>query len=89
MSKPTLSEVRFTKTEQAIINVLRDGSPHDSSELIASFTDDLDGGDALRTHLCRMRAKIMSTGWTIISQYYKCRLRYRLMGIYSEGENDG
>lgn len=62
-------EVRFTPTQQRILDVLEDGTDHTTQELQACLDDELAGGTALSFHLAGIRKLLRQRGEDIIAKH--------------------
>jgi hypothetical protein len=67
----------LTPTEQRIANVLADGMPHRRRELLACLQDPEAELNALRVHLCNLRAKLRPIGQDILCELSDRGLFYR------------
>ena len=72
----------LTKTEAAIMGVLRDGYPHRRQELKDAF-DAMAEDQALRMHISNMRKKLAPAGKTIASVYLNRQFQYQLFRFIS------
>ena len=60
-----MTNVKFSPTQQAIIEVLADGLPHKRQELLDCFDDPLITNIHLNVMLCQLRKKLRPLGWCI------------------------
>lgn len=67
----------FTKTEQAMLDVLADGLPHTFDELHACLPDELSMKKSIGKHITAMRKVLRREGHEIICEFAKRRKFYR------------
>ncbi len=67
----------FTSTESRLMNVLKDGEPHDRPELLACLLDSQATMDSIHIHLSRIRKKIRPLGHLILCEYINRKHYYR------------
>jgi len=72
-----LTNSKFTKTEQLMLNVLADGYPHTREELHACLPDELSALGAIKRHLSGIRKKLRPQGQDIICELRDRRPLYR------------
>lgn len=79
----------FTPTEQRILDVLKDGGPHDRAELQACLndTDALPG--TLRAHMGRIRAKLATIGQDVVCHFTANRHMVYRQVRHLHSPNDG
>ena len=73
----TLSNGKFTPTEQRILAILADGMAHTRQELHGCLYDELGGPGNLRVHICNIRKKLLRVGQTILCELYRGSPHYR------------
>ena len=57
----------YTPTEYRILNLLKDGLPHHKTEVHKCLYDELSQLDSLAPHICRLRAKLLQRGETVVA----------------------
>lgn len=76
----------FTPTQQAMLNVLRDGKNHLKSELQKCLPDPEGNKDNIKVHICHMRRELKHYGQDIVCVIDHRRASYRLVRIFSYNE---
>jgi hypothetical protein len=67
---------KFSPTEQAIINILSDGTRHTREELF-ECVDYLSKMSVVRKHVCKIREVLRPIGQDIVCEYWYGKLYYR------------
>lgn len=74
-----MRERKYTRSEQAIYDLLDDGHPHRLEELREALGDALMEIGVVRKHISNLRKKL--TGFDITSTYYDCHFCYRIVKL--------
>lgn len=69
--------IKFSPTEQILVNILQDGMPHSKSELKAALDGEYTSDGSIRVHMHSIRKKLNPLGQTVICEFYKRNLAYR------------
>lgn len=69
--------MRLTPTEQRIWDVLSDGRPHRTHELVACLLDSQATPRNMRQHLSQIRAKIRASGEAVLCEIHNRQVHYR------------
>lgn len=80
----TTKELKFTPTEQRILDLLEDGLPHSRKDVIACLNDEMATRLNLNPHLTHLRNKLRPLGQTIICELVKKAIFYRRVILYTE-----
>ena len=72
-----MDDRQFTRTQQAILNVLADGLPHARQEIHACLPDELGAMSNIRAHLSNIRKGLRPMGQDIICEWAKRQYCYR------------
>lgn len=76
--------MRFTPTQQRILDILSDGMPHHRSELHRCLNDDMSSTKVLRGHIYLLREKLLKRGENILCEYFKGSFMYRHVRLISK-----
>lgn len=72
-----MDDVRYTPTEQRMLEMLSDGMRHLREELHTCLWDEQSSLKAIRVHICRLRVKLRRFGEDLICETDGRRLYYR------------
>ena len=75
---------RFTPTQRAIMQVLKDGRPHRREELKMAFSDALCSDVTIRVHVFHINQKIRPLGQEIVVVFRERQRLYRWVRIISD-----
>lgn len=75
--------MHYTPIEQRIIDLLKDGMPHDRNELLACLRDKQAGFPALAVHIYNLRSKVRAMNHEIVTELYKGSIHYRRVVLLS------
>lgn len=67
----------FTATERRILNLLADGMPHRTNELLDCLNDELGTMNTVRVHVCAIRKKLRILGHDLVCEVNHRSTYYR------------
>ena len=76
--------LELTPTQRRMMEVFKDGLPHDRFELHGCLNDELGAKSNIAVHLTALRKKLNPHGKSILVQYVKNRLHYRLVQLIEQ-----
>ena len=76
--------IRYTPTEQKILDILADGRPHSREELKKLLPDgEMNGKKALPGHITNLRKKLNPIGESVLCELHKRQIHYRHVRLIS------
>ena len=81
---PKLKGVRFTPTQQRIMDLLSDGELHSKQEIFKCLSDDLSQPGAIHCQITLIRNKIRAEGYAIMIQFRDRVPQYALVKTLKE-----
>lgn len=69
--------MHYTANEQRIIDLLRDGLPHDRREVLECLKDNQSNLHALAVAIMRLRPKVRALGQEIVTEHRRGGIAYR------------
>ena len=82
-----MESVKYSKTQLAILDVLKDGLPHLRDELIKCLGDPLVERVYLNQHLARLRKLLRPSGEDIVCELLNRRISYRHVRLLASAVN--
>jgi len=73
----------LTATEAKMLSILSDGEPHSREEMFECIWDEQASIETIKFHICNLRKKL-KRGLTILCQFYKRSMYYRLIKLVGE-----
>lgn len=83
----TVSDTKFTPTQQRLLAILEDGEPHCRADLLKCLSDDLTLPSTLRVHICLLRKRLLPQGRGVACEFVAGKIHYRLFRRISKDDS--